>query len=191
MSFVANRFTVVLDANVLIGERKRDMLLSYFHAGLFRGRWSEQILGEVQDNLLKANLDPIKIDSLLKTMSGAFPEAMVENHLGLADGVELPDENDRHVLSAAIRCGAQIIVTDNKKDFPAHALDRFDIEVLTADEFLVETFDLFKMVALQTVTRMRARIRKPPLGQSEFLMDLTAKGLPLMAAELREWRDFI
>jgi len=35
---------------------------------------------------------------------------------------ELPDPNDRHVLTAAIKSGAQVIVTCNVNHFPAETL---------------------------------------------------------------------
>ena len=44
LRYVADRFVVVLDANVLFPFRKRDVLLRFSHAGLFRARWSGEIL---------------------------------------------------------------------------------------------------------------------------------------------------
>ena len=46
MKHIADRFVVLLDANVLFPFRKRDILLRFYHAGLYRARWSGQILDE-------------------------------------------------------------------------------------------------------------------------------------------------
>jgi len=50
--------------------------------------------------------------------------------------LSLPDTGDLHVLSAAIQCDAQHIVTENMRDFPKEALEPYDIEAIEADEFL-------------------------------------------------------
>ena len=71
-----------------------------------------------------------------------FAEAVVTGYEPLIGKLELPDVDDRHVLAAAIRCGAQYIVTDNRADFPAEVLARFDIEAIDADGILSRTFDL-------------------------------------------------
>jgi hypothetical protein len=43
----------------------------------------------------------------------------------------LPDADDRHVLAAAIRAEADVIVTFNLGDFPAETLKRYGIEAST------------------------------------------------------------
>lgn len=52
MSHVADRFVVLLDANVLYPYRTRDALLRFAEAALFRARWSNEILGEWRGALL-------------------------------------------------------------------------------------------------------------------------------------------
>jgi hypothetical protein len=56
LRFLADRFVVLLDANVLFPFRKRDVLLSFYAAGLFRARWSQPILDEWITRLLARKL---------------------------------------------------------------------------------------------------------------------------------------
>ena len=50
------------------------------------------------------------------------------------------DPADRHVVAAAVKCGAEAIITFNLKHFPEAALDPWDIEVQHPDEFLVDLY---------------------------------------------------
>ena len=51
-------------------------------------------------------------------MDKHFDDAQVTGYEPLIETVDLPDAGDRHVLAAAIQCGAEYIVTDNLADFP-------------------------------------------------------------------------
>jgi len=64
-------------------------------------------------------------------------DALVTGYEELIDGLHLPDPDDRHVLAAAIRGRADVIVTCNLKDFPAGALKSYGIEAQHPDEFLL------------------------------------------------------
>jgi hypothetical protein len=75
-------------------------------------------------------------------MDRAVPDCLVTGYEPLIEGLTLPDPNDRHILAAAIRCGAQIIVTLNLKDFPADVLDPYGVEAMHPDEFLEYQFGL-------------------------------------------------
>ena len=59
MSNIADRFVVILDANVLYPFWVRDVLLRFAEAGLYRARWSQEILDEWTSSLLnkKPNLE--------------------------------------------------------------------------------------------------------------------------------------
>lgn len=43
---------------------------------------------------------------------------------------------DRHVLAAAVECGARVIVTYNKRDFPAASMEPWGIAVQGPSAFL-------------------------------------------------------
>jgi hypothetical protein len=183
---VADRFVVVLDANVLYPFRVRDVLLRFAEAGLFRARWSRQILEEWASNLLaeKPHLeDSVRLQR--EAMARAFPEAMIEGHEALIPALTLPDENDRHVLAAAIRVGAHHIVTENLRDFPGEALEPYGIEVVSADAFVSATYELYPTQATAALRKMRLVYKKPPMSANDLIMDLMRVRLPLTAAIAR------
>ena len=72
----------------------------------------------------------------------AFPDAFVTNYEPLIEKCKLKDENDNHVLAAAIKVNANIIVTNNLKDFPDDYLSTFGLIAKSADAFLTDTIDL-------------------------------------------------
>jgi hypothetical protein len=189
---VSDRFVVVLDANELFPFRVRDALLRFAEAGLFRARWSDDIIGEWRRSLLKLkpHLEE-SIDSQISAMRRAFPESWVEGYEPLIDGLELPDENDRHVLAAAIRAGAEHIITENLKDFPAQTLEPLGIEAVSADDFLSSTFELYPAEGVATLRAMRVDYKNPPFTPAEFIFDLQAKGMPKLASLLREHIDSV
>lgn len=192
MSHVADRFVVLLDANVLYPFRKRDVLLRFYNAGLFRARWSEEILSEWTRNLLEDRPElKASIDSQQATLRKVFPDALVSGYEPLESGLNLPDKDDHHVLAAAIQCGAQHIITDNIRDFPAASLDQFEIEAIEADEFLARTFELYTAEAMNVLRELRKHYKNPPFTPSEFVLDLTAKGMPKLAAQVRSRRQFL
>ncbi len=192
MRSVSDRFVVVLDANVFFPFRVRDALLRLAEAGLFRARWSEDIVREWRDNLLKLK-PPLadSVDSQISAMRTAFPESWVEGYETLIDGLRLPDEDDRHVLAAAIRAGAEHIITENLKDFPVASLEPFGIEAVSADDFLSSTFELYPAEGVATLRAMRLDYENPPFTPTEFVFDLQTKGMPKLASLLREHIDSI
>jgi predicted nucleic acid-binding protein len=108
---IAAPFRVVLDANVLYPFTLRDTLLRAAGEGFFQPYWSEQILQEAMHNLIENGVISKEQTSRLQTaMTSAFPEALVSGHEPLIAGMR-NDERDRHVAAAAVKVGAQVIVT--------------------------------------------------------------------------------
>lgn len=137
-------FTAVYDACVLYPAPLRDFLMWLALSGRFRAKWSMEIHNEWKRNLLK-NRPDLTIEQLNRTselMDVAVPDACVTGYEELIAGLTLPDADDRHVLAAAIRCDASVIVTFNRKDFPCSALGVYDIEAQHRDEFVSNLFDL-------------------------------------------------
>lgn len=179
-------YPVVLDACVLYPARLRDLLMHLGIVGLYQPKWSDSIHEEWCRNLL-ANRPDIAPEALARTvalMEYALPDARVTGHECLIGGLTLPDSDDRHVLAAAIRAKAEVIVTLNQKDFPAAALAEFDIEALHPDEFISDLFDLNHALALEAVRRQRHSLRHPPMSVDDFLKMLLKQGLPMTVKAL-------
>ena len=51
-------------------------------------------------------------------------DCLVTGYEDLIPALTLPDADDRHVLAAALRAGADVMVTSNLVDFPAETLER-------------------------------------------------------------------
>lgn len=63
---------------------------------------------------------------------------MVTGYEPLIEAITLPDPDDRHVLAAAVKAHAEVLVTFNGKDFPAEALAPWGVEAKHPDDFLLD-----------------------------------------------------
>lgn len=187
------RYVAVLDACVLYPAPTRDLLLSLAHADLYHAKWSQDIQDEWVNNLL-ANRPDLTREQLEKTcrdMARAIPDCMTENYAHLIPTVTLPDPNDRHVLAAAIKCGADAIVTANLSDFPSSILDLNGIEAQHPDDFVMNQIELSERHALEAIKVMRQRLRNPSRSAAELIATIEQQQMPQTAAYLRNWQALI
>lgn len=180
-------FVVLYDACVLFPAPLRDILLRIAVTGIVRARWTERILDECFRNISeqRPDLKPNALTRTRKLMNEAVPDCLVEGFEDLIDGLQLPDSNDRHVLAAAIRTGAQAIVTFNLRDFPGGQLAPFGVEAIHPDDFVVDLIDLAPGVVTNVVAEQAAALRNPPRTIAEMLDTLRDQGLPQAVAKLR------
>lgn len=186
-------FTVIYDACVLYPAPLRDLLMHLALTGAYRARWSEQIHDEWTRNKLKNRPDVSKtqLDRTVGFMNQAIPDSLVSDYEPLVQGLDLPDEDDRHVLAAAIKCGASVIVTYNLKDFPAKILKRFEIEALHPDVFLSDIWDLDQAAVLKAVQKQRASLKNPVYSPRELLDILLKQRLPEIVKNLSSYELLI
>ena len=173
-------FTAFYDANVLYPAPLRDFLMHLALTGVYRARWSELVHDEWKRNLLvnRPELTREQVDRTSALMDKAVPDGLVTGYEPLIVGLSLPDPDDRHVLAAAIKCNASVIVTFNLKDFPKAILEPFNIEPLHPDNFIADIWDLDQAAILEAAQRQRASLKNPPHSAREFLDRLLLQKLP-------------
>jgi hypothetical protein len=117
-------------------------------------------------------------------MSGAVRDVLVKGYEPLIDILVLPD--DRHVLAAAIRAKAQVIVTSNLKDFPADKLSAWDVHAIRPDAFIEAQVDLSPRLVYGVLTQIAERWENPPNAVVADVIDsLEREGLVASVAALR------
>ncbi|MEV0252012.1 PIN domain-containing protein [Nocardia sp. NPDC050712] len=178
---------VVYDANVLYGNTMRDLLIRLARTGVVQGKWTNLIL----DEMLRARavnhpeVPSAKLRRLRQLMIVGVKNCLVEDFEPLIDGLELPDPDDRHVLAAAIKCRAQLIVTSNLSDFPAKQLAAWNLEAKSPDDFLLDQIDRHDWVVRACIQQIANSRINPPETVDVVLDYLERAGLVESAAALR------
>lgn len=117
-------FTALYDACVLYPAPLRSLLMYLAMTDLLRARWTDAIHEEWMRNVQNdyPDITRQKAERIRDLMNAHAHDCLVTGYEDLIEALVLPDPNDRHVLAAAIRAGADVIVTSNLADFPAGIL---------------------------------------------------------------------
>ena len=113
-------------------------------------------------------------------------DALVTGYEDLIPGIQLPDLSDRHVVAAAIRGRADVIVTMNLRDFPAGVIAQFGLEAQHPDEFVLHLFDLAPGSVITAVETHRDSLKYPPKSVQQYLDTPGRLGLKQSVCALRE-----
>ena len=188
-----SNFTALFDACVLYSMPLSDLLMNLVETGLFRAKWTEAIHQEWIESLLKnrPDLSRSKLERRRDKMNEHAEGCLVTNYEDLIPSLRLPDPNDRHVLAAAIRGRADVIVTNNLADFPSDTLKGFGIEAQHPDQFIAHLLSLSPGAVYTAAKRHRESLRLRPKTVDEYLATLQAAGLPQTVAGLRQFAPLI
>lgn len=169
----------MLDANVLVPNLVRDVLLRIAEAGFYRPLWSADILTETRRTILRIapGADPKAVDRMLASMDATFMDARVSGYEPLIPAMS-NNAKDRHVLAAAVVGRADTIVSADRRGFPEESCAPFDIEVVTPDAFLLNQYDLDPEAVVEIVRRQCAATGRVP-GHARY-------SLPELLAALRQ-----
>lgn len=163
------RFTCVLDTNVIYPIEIRDLLFWFASFDLFTPKWSQHIFDEWDSVMERKDVPEEERTKRINRANQAFPDALVKNYESLIPSLTLKDEKDRHVLAAAIKTNANIIVTNNLKDFPSDYLSTFGLTAKSADDFITDTIDLNNDIAIEAFRALVVNKTNPNLDEFEVL----------------------
>lgn len=188
-----SNLTVLYDACVLYPAPLRDLLMHIAITELYRAKWTDSIHDEWIRNVLKnrPDLQPEQLQRTRELMNAHVTDCLVTGYETLIDSIVLDDPDDRHVLAAAIRAGADLIVTFNLKDFPETAVKPFGIEAWHPDDFLTFQLDLAPNIVCAAAKRHRASLKNPPMNVDKYLSTLEAQGLVQTVSSLRKFAELI
>jgi hypothetical protein len=101
-------FIVLYDACVLYPAPLRDLLMHLALTDLFRAKWINSIHEEWIRNVLakRPDLQSAQLYRTRDLMNAHVRDCLVSGYEDLIPALSLPDQNDRHVLAAAIASGA-------------------------------------------------------------------------------------
>ncbi|MDJ0624947.1 MAG: PIN domain-containing protein [Candidatus Caenarcaniphilales bacterium] len=191
----SSNFTVIYDANVLYDSVLRDLLVQLATEELFKARWTLQIQQEWSSKLLKElrrkdkkdfSIKKNKINRTIELMNEAVEDCLVRDYDHYIDILELPDLRDKHVLAAGIKCGAQVIVTDNSKHFPQKELEKYDIEAQNPAIFTKNVIGLTEFKVISSVKSILNRLINPPLSIEELIEMYRNRGLESLCSFLEK-----
>jgi hypothetical protein len=181
-----------LDANVLLPEYLRAVILDLADAELVRVHWGEQVLAEVQRNLLKPKfgMTPASVDKLLRDMRNAFPDALLLGSEALEPEFEgKTDPKDAHVAAGALklsrRYGGQpvLLVTGNIRHLPELAFRDTLVQPVRPGAVLKDLLAMQPAVA-DVLDAMLQRFEHPAVSREDLLAILDASNCRAFATAL-------
>jgi hypothetical protein len=175
------------DANVLYPAPLRDLFMWLAHLDLVQAKWSDAIHEEWIRNVLadRTDLTREQLNRTRDMMNRHAGECLVTGYEDLIPELTGINEGDRHVVAAAIRGQAEVIVTRNLKHFPEAVLTQYELEAQSPDDFVVGLLGLDEDRVCEAVRRQRANLKKPPKTAGELLETLLNNGLVRTVEQLQ------
>jgi len=183
-----SNFVAVLDTNVLFGFTVRNLLLTMANPQrLYTPYWSNQIMAEL-DHALRRERPNVDFRDVYEHMNDMLPDAARNPPRQLIDAMT-NHPKDRHVLALAVMVNAQVIVTDNSRDFGPEHCTKFGIQAVTADAFIVNQIHLYEGEVVEAFHMVaNALARKRPMTPSQ-LIGIIRPQLPQAMTELTRLMD--
>ncbi|WBQ01830.1 PIN domain-containing protein [Kribbella sp. CA-293567] len=159
--------TAFLDANVVRGQLTTDIMLTLAAERLYRPKWSPEVQAEAIRNKPPGASEQA-VTGRFAQMDKVFPAAMTTGYDELTPQMRA-DEKDKHVLAAAVHSKADVLVTENTKDFDPPRSGSHAMKVERTSEFLNQVLDDNPDKVVRSLQKMVARNRRTPQTMPELI----------------------
>lgn len=186
---VKSDFRVCIDACVLANFGVADLLLRLAK----RPRqlvpvWSEEILDETyRTHTTKLGWGEAVASSFQAALREHYPEAMCTGYEHLVPAMT-NHEKDRHVVAAAVKGQAPLVLTFNLDDFQDDDLSPWGVKAKSPDDYLTTLYEMDPAPIAQTLGGIAER-RKAKGDTLEDVVLRLGQSLPRLAALLHEGFD--
>ena len=131
-------------------------------------KWSHKVMAEARRNR-PIGVSQEAIDRRLAKMNHFIPLAMVTGFEDRMPAMRVRDENDRHVLAAAVHGNCATLVTQNDRDFDPPESGRNHISVERLSVFLTRKLDEEPRRTLAGLRSMVERNTRSPRTMPELI----------------------
>lgn len=161
--------------------------------GLYRPRWTDLIHAEWMRSVRRdyPDITAEHVERIRDLMNAHVADCLVEGFETLVSTVNLPDADDRHVLAAAIRSGAEVIVTANLADFPDVELARHGVAAEHPDQFVMGLIADSPLGVFEAARQHRRSLKNPPLSVDAYLAALRRQSLIETVATLSRHSELL
>ncbi|WP_327306219.1 PIN domain-containing protein [Streptomyces sp. NBC_01298] len=183
---------VFVDTNVLFPFSVMDLMLALTEDSVHEVVWSERLLVEWERVIVReGRRSPESAAAVTRAVRDYFGDCGVaeSEYAPLVHRIPGGDPDDRHHAAAACAAGAGALITWNLADFPAADMARLGVRVLDPDTYLCELHEQWPQEVADTLVRLAAGKRRPPLTYRDVLARLDKAGLARFADRLGESGD--
>jgi predicted nucleic acid-binding protein len=161
-----------------------DVMLALTEDAVHEIVWSERLLAEWERVIVREERrTAASAAAVVRAVRRFFPDCEIgeQSYAHLVADMPGSDPDDRHHAAAAVAAGAGVLVTWNISDFPAAPLAARGVRVVDPDSSLCELYGELPHETAQTVVRLAAEKRNPPIATGDAVARLAKAGLPRFA----------
>lgn len=179
---------VFIDTSELFPFTVMDVLLTQAEDRLFNWVWTEEVLREWQEVIVReGRRTPESASSVAAAVRSYFGRFRIDPVLYRDKVTEdlSPDPDDRVHAAAAIHGDVDVLLTRNGKHLRTEPVLAAGVRVMTSDDFLVDLLKRRRQGVVESFIRVAGGKTNPPVTVQELVAKIATAGASKFAERLR------